>query len=92
MNNIVLSNEFMDYDHFCRTLITEVFLNFNLVDELDNIDKIEITEPEIGNIFVQVEEVEYLIKLDTVHDDDDFVYVDYEFVFRSHETDGYETI
>jgi hypothetical protein len=82
----------MDYDHFARTLITEVFLNFNLVDELDNIDEIDVTEPYIGNIFIKIAEVEYLIRLHTVHDDDDWVYVDYEFVFRSPDTTGYETV
>ena len=85
----MIENEFMDQEHFFGVVVRLIFENHNLVEQLDNIDEILINEK---TVMITCGDDEYLINLDTVHDTDEWVYVDYELMWFNTETTKYETI
>ena len=89
MNKLMIENEFMDQEHFFGVVVRLVFENHNLVEQLDNIDEILTHEK---TLIITCGDDEYLINLDTVHDTDEWVYVDYELMWFNTETTKYETI
>ena len=89
MNKLMIENEFVDHEHFLGVVVKLVFENHNLVDQLDNIDEILYSEK---TLVITCGDEEYLINLDTVHDTDEWVYVDYELMWFNTETTKYETI
>lgn len=89
MNKLMIENEFMDQEHFFGVVVRLIFENHNLVEQLDNIDEILINEK---TVMITCGDDEYLINLDTVHDTDEWVYVDYELMWFNTETTKYETI
>ena len=89
LNKILIENEFIDHEHFCGVVVKLVFETHNLLNQLDNIDEIW----GVGQtIIVTCGDDEYLINLDTVHDTDLWVHVEYELMWFNTETKKYETI
>jgi len=72
---IILDNEFKDYEHFCLVLIKEVFRKEEINDVISYID----TETdETKRIFLDMEDgSEYTIRLWNVYDTEDDVTIDY---------------
>jgi uncharacterized membrane protein len=72
---IILDNEFKDYEHFCLVLINEIFRKEEIKDVINYID----TETdETKRIFLDMEDgSEYTIRLWNVYDTEDDVTIDY---------------
>ena len=72
---IILDNEFKDYEHFCLVLINEIFRKEEIKDVISYID----TETdETKRIFLDMEDgSEYTIRLWNVYDTEDDVTIDY---------------
>lgn len=75
MENITMENEFTSYEHFCGVVVNKVFEEKNITGNIEEIDG----ESDMSRrIFVVMDDgKEYIIRTWNIHDDDDYVYIDY---------------
>lgn len=76
-NTFKLKNHFRDFEHFCETLVHEVFTRHNMMTQLDKITYIDGMSDVGRRVYIQVGDIEYMIRTWNVYDTDNWVFVDY---------------